>query len=207
MTGLRVSVVYLEIQAPQTIRTGRGRPKTIPPHAVTMEIADDSIQIWDSDCQYQVERYVFGSHSLSSYDRPVGDLPHLDESLKVVAAEYATNRLNPIGALLGPAVRAMEDAIAQRDGSSVYFAAAGDRIKIGWSRKVGSRIAQLQTGNPESVVLLATMPGGRSLERTLHQRFAGARLAGEWFARTPELTALINDLTSNVIPFPDRRAS
>lgn len=193
MSGLRVSMVYLEIQAPATTRPGR-RPKAVPAHEVTMEVADQSIQIWDADCQHQVESYVFGGHGHSAYFRPVAELPHLDEALRAVAADYAANRANPIGALLGPAVRAMEEAIAQRDGTSVYFAAAGDRIKIGWSRRVGSRIAELQTGNPDPVVLLATMPGSRGRERELHRQFANARLAGEWFARTPELSAFIDSL-------------
>jgi hypothetical protein len=85
----------------------------------------------------------------------------------------------------------MDAAIAVRDGARVYFAKAGDRIKIGWSRNVGARIAQLQTGNPAPVQLLAAIPGARARERKLHTLFAEHRVSGEWFRDDPELVAYI----------------
>lgn len=161
-------------------------------HSLTLEFYFDAARAWDADCGGICgDGFQFASEGGAPARHAMANLPHLDEALKAVLAEYAANRGNPVGAFLRPAVEAMEKAVAQRDGASVYFAAAGDRIKIGWSRKVGTRIAQLQTGNPEPVVLLATVPGGLSRERALHRRFDHLRVAGEWFAAAPELTAYI----------------
>jgi hypothetical protein len=90
----------------------------------------------------------------------------------------------------------MENDLAHRDGSSVYFAEAGRRVKIGWSTRVATRLAQLQTGSADPIRLLGTEPGGRALERRLHERFASARISGEWFEPTPELLAYVGALGS-----------
>ncbi len=108
-----------------------------------------------------------------------------------LAGLYAAHRSTPLGALLKNAVEAMERTLVERTGSSVYFVAAGERVKIGWSRNVVARISQLQTANPEPISLLGVMPGGLALERQLHRQFHDARLAGEWFEKTPELVAYI----------------
>lgn len=194
MSNLRISSIYLDLTAPEAVRPGK-RPKKIPAHDVALEIIRDGVRLWDLECSicggdYYADSGRAGSH----FNRPVGELPHLDETLRAIAAEYAANRTNLIGAFLEPIARAIEDAIANRDGSSVYFAAAGDRIKIGWSRHVATRIGQLQVGNPDPVTLLATMPGGVSKERELHRRFAHARLAGEWFTATPDLEEFVTAL-------------
>lgn len=196
MSTLRISSVYIDVEAPVSTVPSR-RPKKIPAHRVTLEIVDSGVRLWDLECSVcGGDYFVHTGRTDSHYNRPLAELPHIDETLKVIAAELAANRSNAIGAFLLPAANAIEDAIAQRDGSSVYFAAAGDRIKIGWSRKVASRIAQLQTGNPEPVRLLATMPGGVSKERELHRRFAHARLAGEWFTATPDLEEFVSALSA-----------
>lgn len=121
----------------------------------------------------------------------LADAPFFGAVFRHLAEQHAANRSNPIGAFLLPCVEAMDAFVATRHGSSVYFAACGERVKIGWSTKVSTRIAQLQTGSPDPIRLLATTPGGRKLERQLHERFAAARVAGEWFDLTPELRELI----------------
>jgi hypothetical protein len=89
------------------------------------------------------------------------------------------------------ATRSEEADLAVQDGSNVYFVAAGSRVKIGWSKKVAARMAQLQVGSPEPLKLLGVMPGGRLAEKRLHERFAASRLSGEWFDATPELLAFV----------------
>lgn len=66
-------------------------------------------------------------------------------------------------------------------------------IKIGYtsSDAAAGRQRGCQTGNPREVVVLATMPGERADETALHQRFASARLVGEWFRPIPELIQFI----------------
>ena len=69
-------------------------------------------------------------------------------------------------------------------------------IKIGESNKPYNRIKQQQTGNPYILEVVATMPGNRDTEKSLHDRFSEWQCEGgtEWFDRNPELDALINDL-------------
>lgn len=60
--------------------------------------------------------------------------------------------------------------------------AKGDHpIKVGKAVDVHRRMAELQTGNPRQLELLAVMPGGYDLEWQLHFRMKSFRLVGEWF--------------------------
>lgn len=53
--------------------------------------------------------------------------------------------------------------------------------KIGTAQDVSKRLASLQTSHHERLSVLWRTPGGRELERKLHDFFSGQRLAGEWF--------------------------
>lgn len=70
----------------------------------------------------------------------------------------------------------------------VYFARSrlgGDLIKIGYSTNVEKRMESI-FGDPLMVV-----PGGRELEKELHELFSYCRQEGEWFAPDPEILAYI----------------
>lgn len=75
---------------------------------------------------------------------------------------------------------------------TIYFILDEERdaVKIGISGDPMGRLASLQTGHAGRLRLVGTMPGTRHDEKRLHQRFAGVRLRGEWFRRTPEIAAL-----------------
>lgn len=78
-------------------------------------------------------------------------------------------------------------------GPVVYFARAGldGPIKIGFSARFKTRIAQLRTSSFHDIVLLATISGSLQTEHELHQRFAAAHIRGEWFHPVPELLAYV----------------
>lgn len=59
----------------------------------------------------------------------------------------------------------------------VYYLLFGDRIKIGTTTDLDSRLKVI----PHDQVL-AVEPGGHALERERHAQFAAHRLNGEWFA-------------------------
>jgi hypothetical protein len=65
--------------------------------------------------------------------------------------------------------------------SVVYFAERRGMIKIGQTCNLARRMRELRA-RP-----LLTLAGGVDLERTLHRRFAGSRMVGEWFAASPEV--------------------
>lgn len=66
----------------------------------------------------------------------------------------------------------------------IYYVHVGDIIKIGFTRDVRQRMRNYPPMSP----LLAMHPGTLTLEKELHQQFAGSRSHGrEWFLDTPEL--------------------
>lgn len=85
---------------------------------------------------------------------------------------------------------------------TIYFAQIGEWIKIGFtgSEDVSKRIAQLQTGQPQKIVLLGTIPGERDAETGLHQELAISRGNGEWFARD-EVSWIVSFLIENQHPW------
>lgn len=75
----------------------------------------------------------------------------------------------------------------------VYFilAANSGLIKIGSAVDPASRLRVLQTGSPEPLRLIRTIPGGAELERQLHRDFAADRVHGEWFRPSEVLLDLV----------------
>lgn len=67
----------------------------------------------------------------------------------------------------------------------IYFAQAGEFIKIGIAYNVAERLRQLQIHSPEDVTLLGTINGDYGVEQEIHKRLASARHRGEWFRITP----------------------
>lgn len=91
----------------------------------------------------------------------------------------------------------------------VYFIQRGERgdIKIGYSDKPGRRLSALQTGSPEPLHLLATLPGDMALERELHRRFAAHRLNGEWFRPAAEIFTFVAEQLAKRATAASRPAS
>lgn len=76
----------------------------------------------------------------------------------------------------------------------VYFASAGDAIKIGYSANPWARLNDLQNGSPQKFELLAVVAGTDADERSLHAEFKELRIHGEWFKRSKALLQKINEL-------------
>ncbi|MBX9883847.1 MAG: GIY-YIG nuclease family protein, partial [Novosphingobium sp.] len=69
--------------------------------------------------------------------------------------------------------------------SKVYFIAGGGLIKIGYSRKFEARLKTLQMATPHPLEVIATFPGGISLEEQIHLELQEHRRHGEWFEDCP----------------------
>jgi len=78
----------------------------------------------------------------------------------------------------------------------VYFIERGDYIKIGFASSLRHRVSALNIGTPHPLVVLATVSGDMSTEKRLHQRFGIAHHKGEWFRKTPELLAFIDEINN-----------
>lgn len=78
----------------------------------------------------------------------------------------------------------------------VYFIQGidGGRIKIGWAKRPGVRLRELQTGSPVALRIVAAMPGDRSAERDQHKKWEQHRAYGEWFYPAPQLLDFINEV-------------
>jgi T5orf172 domain len=160
-----------------------------------MDIHEGMLQMW---CGHVGGDHYWFPHA--AYNPGLGTtiakMHHLDIAHRHLVEQFVAHRSDLVGEHLVAILTAMEEAIAARDGSSVYFADAGGSIKIGWSKKVSARLAQLQTGSAVPIKLLGTMPGGLAVERRVHARFAHLRLSGEWFTAAPELLAYVDEVTA-----------
>lgn len=129
------------------------------------------------------ERYERADESLSDYERSRLLLALLEAQRRVQGVD-----VNP--------------SFLSRD-SWVYFAREGRLwsdalVKIGVSRDPRGRLAQLQRNHQRTLRLVGVVPGGREVERQIHERFASSRLRGEWFRVTEELEAFISQDTYRV---------
>jgi hypothetical protein len=59
--------------------------------------------------------------------------------------------------------------------------------KIGYASNPENRLAQLQTGNPFALELVAVIEGDIPEEKRIHQMFKSYRLKGEWFEYSVEI--------------------
>jgi hypothetical protein len=75
----------------------------------------------------------------------------------------------------------------------VYFVRRGidGPVKIGTSVDPQQRLRQLQTACAEKLVLLGTVAGGATLERSIHEFCSAFRMEGEWFQPHHRVLALI----------------
>ncbi len=74
---------------------------------------------------------------------------------------------------------------------TVYFMEFGDRVKIGFTTNLGKRKQAVPNDR-----VLATIPGTLRTELEMHQRFAESRIHHEWFHKSPELMAFIQELAA-----------
>jgi hypothetical protein len=71
------------------------------------------------------------------------------------------------------------------DGGWTYFLGGKDAIKIGYSKNLGIRLAQLQAATPDKLKPLLMVPTERLSEPAAHAMFGHLRLQGEWFRPEP----------------------
>lgn len=78
----------------------------------------------------------------------------------------------------------------------VYFIQGenGGAIKIGYTYNIDQRIASLQTGYPDKLLVLADIPGDEVVESELHKIFSEYKLRGEWFKPSDELISFIRHI-------------
>ena len=73
-----------------------------------------------------------------------------------------------------------------------YILEAGPFVKIGYSKDIEKRVAELQTGNPHQISVIAKFPChtvaiAQQMEADMHYKFRRHRANGEWFKKRPVL--------------------
>jgi hypothetical protein len=69
------------------------------------------------------------------------------------------------------------------------------RVKIGYtSTEPIRRLAALQTGSPDRLSIVATVPGSMRLERSIHETLRASRSHGEWFSDTEEVRKFVDEV-------------
>lgn len=78
----------------------------------------------------------------------------------------------------------------------LYLIKCQQFYKIGITNDVESRLAQLSTGNPFELEVLAVygFANAQAVENTMHQRFANTQQRGEWFALTNNDVAIFGQI-------------
>jgi hypothetical protein len=87
----------------------------------------------------------------------------------------------------------------------IYFLQSGANgpIKIGTSRTSEQRVRDLKTSCPYPANLLATVEGGRSLERRIHSALRQHRTNGEWFRPSVHTLCVVQAAKAGSGPLED----
>lgn len=69
----------------------------------------------------------------------------------------------------------------------VYAMRAGDRVKVGYTSNVGSRVKSIQTSHPERVEIVWSLPcedrvEAKRQEKKIHRLCSAFHVRGEWFS-------------------------
>lgn len=76
----------------------------------------------------------------------------------------------------------MNGSCCKPTSGNVYFIRAGGLVKIGYSENPTKRLLQLQTGNPKTLSIVATVANvDPAIERMYHHFFRRHHIRGEWF--------------------------
>ena len=88
----------------------------------------------------------------------------------------------------------------------IYFIQSinGGPIKIGLAENPVQRLKSLQTGHPETLVLLTSIAGGRDVESALHSSLSDVRIRGEWFEGRAVRSRLAGIFDSRYVLFNNR---
>lgn len=84
--------------------------------------------------------------------------------------------------------------MTEKPDTVVYFAAAREHVKIGFTRNIKTRFQTLQTASAEKLTLLGYVPGDAELEAAIHGKLSKYRSRGEWFLDCDYVRAEINGL-------------
>lgn len=128
----------------------------------------------------------------------------MNESMTKEEAEALTRKIKDAFTLLGDDLRELGELrsqlprVQEQAQGFVYFIQAQDSlaIKIGYAVDVEKRLAVLQTGCPEELVVVGMTQGTVADEKALHAKFNLDHIRGEWFRASDELVKYILEVSN-----------
>lgn len=92
--------------------------------------------------------------------------------------------------------RKEKEAYLKRYPGFIYFiqGECGGPIKIGYTTDIKGRLNSLQTGYPDTLVLLGAFAGNTTDEHNLHEEYNSYRMRGEWFKPAEPILEKIRSL-------------
>lgn len=130
------------------------------------------------------------------------DLLSIDDVAQRIHKRHRSNPFDSVGSeaqLAWAAYLTGDESLMPPKGTfwrkgDIYFIAAGDFVKIGFTTSPVGRIRSIKTATPLPLKILHHQRGTMKQERELHRRFAAIRVRGEWFRKTPELLDYIEEI-------------
>jgi hypothetical protein len=87
-----------------------------------------------------------------------------------------------------------ESEKAKAIGEVVYFVRIGKAIKIGHTKNLNKRLKSFRASSTEIMDVLASVPGGRKIERYFHKLFSHSRIRNEFFKYDFALDCFVNQI-------------
>lgn len=88
---------------------------------------------------------------------------------------------------------------------TIYVLRSDNLMKIGFTDDLRQRVQSIIATVPVPVEFVGAMPGGREVERHLHDRFASHRFSGEWFVETPEMRSAFDLILTPGLPAAEEK--
>lgn len=85
---------------------------------------------------------------------------------------------------------------------SIYVLRSDNLVKIGFSDNLRHRVQSIIAATPVAVEFVGHMPGGKDVEKHLHEIFSASNFSGEWFVETDEMRRLFDVLLVPRLPRP-----
>lgn len=83
---------------------------------------------------------------------------------------------------------------------TIYVLRSDNLIKIGFTENLRQRVQGIIASVPIPVEFVGHMPGDRTLEAHLHERFKSERFSGEWFVETREMRIAFDAVLTPRLP-------
>lgn len=154
---------------------------------MSSNLLDDVLAVWEIDNRVMPCNLLLAKlRALNPRVYGAWDAHMFGRAMRAAGSPTKTIRWGP-GTRRGVELDSLRD-VQQIHSPVVYFAERHGFIKIGTTQNLPARLAAVDRGDSAipgmtiiPVMVRAVMPGGRAVERAVHELFDHLRYEGEWF--------------------------